>query len=105
MLLRVALAEFAHETNTFASERTGLDEFCANGFYRGDELRQLVGTNTVTGGAITEIERTGSALEAVPIVATSAIPGGLVTGDAFETIVGEITGGLADARPDAFLLD
>lgn len=105
MPLRIAIAEFAHETNTFAAERTGLDAFQANRYLRGEELRELIGTNTVCGGAFAEIERVGPAVEVVPLVATSAIPGGLVTREAFETVVGEIARGLAAARPDAVLLD
>ena len=101
MALRIAIAGFAHETNTFAAAPTGLDAFVANRLFRGDELRELVGTNTVVGGAIEEIDRAGTEVEAVPLVATSAIPGGLVTAEAFETVVGEITEGLAAARPDA----
>jgi microcystin degradation protein MlrC len=38
-------------------------------------------------------------------VATSAIPGGVVTARAFEQVVGEITVGLASSRADAVVLD
>jgi microcystin degradation protein MlrC len=101
---RVALAGFAHETNTFAGSPTGLDEFVANGLFRGDELLQFAGTNTVAGGAIDRIAALPD-LELVPLLATSAIPGGLVTAEAVAAIEGEIVAGLERTRPDAVVLD
>ncbi|HKG25720.1 MAG TPA: M81 family metallopeptidase [Thermomicrobiales bacterium] len=104
MVLRIALAGFAHETNTFASKHTGLDEFVAAGLFRGEEVFGLAGTNTVVGGVV---DRAASVpdVELVPLLATSAIPGGLVTAEAVETIEGEIQDGLRRTRPDAVILD
>ncbi len=104
MGLRVALAGFAHETNTFAATPTGLDEFVAAGLFRGDEVLQLAGTNTVAGGVIDRVEETPD-VELIPLLATSAIPGGLVTVEAVETIEGEIVAGLERTDPDAVILD
>src|SRR6187200_322832 len=86
--MRVLLAGIVHETNTFAEKRTDLDEFEANGFFRGDELLELAGTNTVIGGAVGAARELG--IELIPVVATSAIPGGLVTDRVFELVVGAI---------------
>jgi microcystin degradation protein MlrC len=102
--LRIAVAGFAHETNTFAPWPTDLEEFEANGYFRGEELRSLSGTNTVVGGAVDAIASDPS-LELVPLTATSAIPGGLVTARAVEQIEGEIEAGLREHRPDAVVLD
>lgn len=102
--LRIAVAGFAHETNTFAPWPTDLEEFEANGYFRGDELRSLAGTNTVVGGAVDAIASDRS-LELIPLTATSAIPGGLVTARAVERIEGEIEAGLRETRPDAVVLD
>lgn len=102
--LRIAVAGFAHETNTFASRPTDLADFEANGFRRGRELLELSGTNTVVGGAIDAIAADPS-LDLVPILATSAIPGGIVTARAAERIEGEIAEGLREQRPDAVVLD
>ncbi|MEA2585611.1 MAG: Metallopeptidase family, partial [Thermomicrobiales bacterium] len=44
MALRVAVAGFSHETNTFAWSATGLDEFIANGLLRAEEILDLAGT-------------------------------------------------------------
>jgi microcystin degradation protein MlrC len=102
--LRIAVAGFSHETNTFASRSTDLSEFEANGYFRGDQLLTLAGTNTVVGGAIDAIAA-DAALELIPLTATSAIPGGLVTNRAVEQIEGEIVAGLLKYRPDAVVLD
>jgi microcystin degradation protein MlrC len=104
MVLRVALAGFSHETNTFSGTPTGLDKFLANGLFRGDDLSDLAGTNTVVGGAVDRIAAMAD-LELVPILATSAIPGGLVTAEAVDSIEGEIITGLERSRPNAVVLD
>src|SRR4051812_18590165 len=100
---RVAVVGFAHETNTFSNNLTGLDDFIANGLLRGEELLQLGGTNTVIGGVIERIAAHPS-LELISILATSAIPGGPVTNEAAETISNEIVARLTDHRPDAVVL-
>ncbi|MEA2594200.1 MAG: hypothetical protein QOF01_669 [Thermomicrobiales bacterium] len=104
MALRVAVAGFSHETNTFAGSATGLDEFIANGLLRAEEILDLAGTNTVVGGAIDRIA-TQPDLQLVPILATSAIPGGIVTAQAVNAIEAEIVASLEKARPDAVVLD
>lgn len=104
MVLRIAVAGFSHETNTFAKTPTDLEEFCANGYFRGDDLRGLAGTNTVVGGAIDRIAATAG-IDLLPIIATSAIPGGTVTAEAVDAIEGEIVAGLVRKRPDAVVLD
>ncbi len=104
MLSRIALAGFVHETNTFSRIPTTLLDFVANGLLVGEGLRSLRGTNTVVGGAVDAAEA-GPDIELLPIIATSAIPAGLVTVDAFEHIVGAIIDGLERHRPDAVLLD
>lgn len=101
--MRVLLAGIVHETNTFAEKRTDLDEFEANGFFRGDELLELSGTNTVIGGVVAAARELD--IELIPVVATSAIPGGLVTDRVFEMVVGAIEDALRAQRPDAIVLD
>src|SRR4051794_221755 len=102
--IRIGVAGFSHETNTFAPWPTGLPEFEANGYFRGDELLTQAGTNSVIGGMIDAIGA-DSRLELLPIVATSAIPGGLVTAAAAININDEIADRLRSGRPDAVVLD
>lgn len=104
MSIRIALAGFAHETNTFCSWRTDFEEFEANGLYRGEALLELAGTNSVVGGAVDEARR-DPGIELIPILAASAIPGGLVTARAVNAIEGEIFDRLSIEKPDAVVLD
>jgi microcystin degradation protein MlrC len=101
--MRVLLAGIVHETNTFAEKPTDIDEFEANGLFRGDELLGLAGTNTVIGGALEAAAELG--IDLVPVIATSAIPGGLVTDRAFELVVGEIEEALSRETVHAIVLD
>lgn len=103
MSLRIAVAGFEHETNTFASFNTTYDDFVRHWFYRGDSIRELRDTNTVTGGSVAAIDA-DSNLEIVPLLVAGAIPGGTVTAEAVERIEGEILDGLRRTEPDAVAL-
>jgi microcystin degradation protein MlrC len=103
MGLRIAAAGFEHETNTFASRRTNYEDFVRDWFFRGDDLQQLIDTNTVLGGFVRAITAS-SDLELVPLLHAGATPGGLVTADAVDRIEGEIVEGLRRSRPDAVVL-
>ena len=104
MTVRIALGGIVHETNTFALTPTGIDEFTARRFFAGDEMRRLIGTNTVIGGAL-EVIDADPALEPILTLDATAVPGGTVTRDAFERIVGEIIRGIEVGKPDAVVLD
>lgn len=101
--MRLLLAGIVHETNTFVDKPTDLDEFEANGLFRGDELRVLTGTNTVAGGVVDAARELD--VELIPVIATSAIPGGLVTDRVFELVMGEIEAAIRRESPDAIVLD
>jgi microcystin degradation protein MlrC len=104
MAFKIAVAGFAHETNTFAPKRTDLDAFEASRILHGLELLEARGTNTVIGGVVDAIV-SDPELDLLPIVAAHAIPGGLVTSRTVEAIEGEIVEGLRRAQPDAVVLD
>lgn len=104
MSIRIALAGFAHETNTFSLWPTDLEDFEANGFYRGAELFDLAGTNSVIGGVV-DAARSDPDIDLIPILATSAIPGGLVTARAVNAVHDAIFDALSVERPDAVVLD
>lgn len=107
--MRVAFAGFLHESNSFASAPADMAAFVQGGGYipitRGGALRQTIrGVNLGMAGAFDFGEKIGWNI--VPILWTGAIPSAPVTRSAFETIVGEILQGLADAGPlDAIYLD
>lgn len=75
MVFRVALIEFAHESNTFTVKTTGIQDFQNSRYVRRAEmLEQLRGTGSEIGGAIDAAARMG--WEVVPILAAHANPGG-----------------------------
>src|SRR5688572_20326802 len=104
MTIRVALGGIVHETNTFAVDPTNLAEFRANGLYVANDLQSLAGTNTVIGGALEAIDADAE-LGLLPLAFGSAIPGGTVSREAFEHIVGMIAESIAAGTPDVVVLD
>jgi microcystin degradation protein MlrC len=105
---RIAIAGFAHETNTFAPTPTDYADFLQTTMgpsgVRGERiLAERAGAMPIC-GFVTEAEKAGDAL--VPICWYFAEPAGKVTPNAFERIVAEIVDGVARAgRIDAVYLD
>ncbi|PVA09143.1 microcystin degradation protein MlrC [Pelagivirga sediminicola] len=107
--MKVALAGFLHETNTFAPDRAGLDAFHLGGGYipmtRGSALIEAAReVNLGICGALKAAQAEG--WDIVPTLWAGAIPSAHVTRDAFETIAGEIVTRIAEAGPlDGVFLD
>lgn len=89
--MRVLVAEFSHESNTFNRCPTDYAVFASRGILRGEAALEARGSaNTVLAGML-EVARAQS-WEVVPVLSASAPPGGAVTREAFERIAGEILG-------------
>lgn len=107
--MRIAVAGFQHETNTFAPVKADYDAFEREKNYpkllRGSEVVSgLRGKNIPLAGAIAELEAAGA--DIVPVLWCMATPSAHVTADAFERIAGEIVDGIAAAgRIDGVLLE
>ena len=101
--MRVLIAGFQHETNTFAPSKTGYDDFVRGGAFpalaRGRDLLGMRDINIPVGGFIGAMR--DAAL--VPALWAGATPAAHVTQDAFERIAGEIVG--AAQNVDAIYLD
>lgn len=98
MSFRVAVGEFAHETNTFCPEPTTVEPFKAFMWLKGEELtRANKGNRSYVGGMLARAEELG--ITAVPAFGTMAYPSGTITADAFEEIVGELLNGIEAAMP------
>lgn len=85
--MKIAIAGFQHETNTFASSRAGKDEFVMADSWPGLLLADAVITGTQCmnlpiAGAIAIAEQ----LELVPILWCCAEPSGYVTDEAFDWV-------------------
>jgi microcystin degradation protein MlrC len=98
MVFRVALIEYAHESNTFTVKTTGIQDFQNSRYVRGAEmLEQLRNTTSEIGGAIDAAARMG--WDVVPILAAHANPSGPVRETARREITDEARRLLAECGP------
>jgi microcystin degradation protein MlrC len=101
--MRVAVAGFMHESNTFNPLRTDRAAFAAQGLAFGpallDEWRDA---HHEVGGILEAAGAEG--FEPIPIVMAWATPSGPVADDVFDEITGAIIDGVRRERPDGLLL-
>jgi microcystin degradation protein MlrC len=99
----VLIGQIEHETNTFSSLSTGMAAFDDASLHYGDAVvDDLGGTNTAIGGFLRVAADEG--WDVVPTVAADATPGGIVTANARETLLGAVLEGIERADPDGVLL-
>ena len=104
--LRVAIAGFSHETNSFAPLRAGQEALEAAPLLRGNEiLEEHRDTRSPTAGFL-EVVDADPDTTVVPLVFASMTPMGLVTDEVFDQMMTEILDGLPAEGPfDVVLLD
>lgn len=93
--MRLAVAGFAHESNTFHSQPTGMEDFGRDDFrYKEGEsiVPHYADTFHEIAGYIAGAEQFG--YEIFPIIAAGAVPAGAVTTEAYEYFTGRILEGL-----------
>jgi len=106
--MRIAIAGFQHETNTFAPSKATYEDFERGGGWPpmqhgGAILETMVARNLPVAGFIEHAKGTRHTL--VPILWAATEPSAHVTEDAFERIATRIVNGIRDAAPDAVYLD
>lgn len=107
--MRIATGGIAHETNTFATRPTTIEEFRSRGGFPAltvgpPLLDALRGSNSCTGGFIEAAEELDA--ELVPLIWTFAQPSGIVQQAAYDELVGLLVEQLEDALPvDGVLFD
>jgi len=103
-MTRIAIGGIIHETNTFASGRTGIEAFAQQSLYEGDAvLQHMRDTPTSLGGSIEGLAQAGYI--PVPLMYAAATPGGTVTLDAYETLTSNLLARLRASLPvDGVLL-
>ena len=90
--MRIAIAGFAHESNTFASKPTELSDF---GVTEGvDVVAAYADTFHEIAGYIVAADELG--FELCPLFSASATPAGAVTSEAYEHFTGRIADGLGE---------
>ncbi|MCX4967208.1 M81 family metallopeptidase [Streptomyces sp. NBC_00654] len=105
--MRIMVAGFQHETNTFSATPATYDSFVnGEGFpalRRGEALHELANVNIAMGGFLSATRAYD--WDIVPVIWAAACPSGRVARDAYERITGEILDAAQAIRPDAIYLD
>jgi len=105
--MKILIAGFHHETNTFAPSKATYRHFVHGEGWppmtRGVDILNMRNINVPVAGFIAAME--AAAHELVPVIWTAASPSGPVTEDAFERIAGEIVEAVRHHQPDAIFLD
>ncbi|HXV44752.1 MAG TPA: M81 family metallopeptidase, partial [Anaerolineae bacterium] len=95
---RIAIGGIIHETHSFATTQTTLADFQSQALYYGEALLQAMsGTRSALGGMIEGARVRGWILQ--PTAYGAAMPSGLVTEDAYQTILSELLRRLEEALP------
>jgi microcystin degradation protein MlrC len=101
--MRISVAGFMHESNTFHPQTTGRAAFASQCFQQGaallDEWRDA---HHEVGGFLSSASTLH--FEPLPLLMAWATPSGPVTDDVFDEVVGLLIDGLKRERPDGLLL-
>lgn len=102
--MRVGIIGIQHESNTFVSTPTGLDQFEQGGLAVGDAVREKYqDSHHEIGGFLEGLDAEG--ITAVPILGAHATPSGVVTSSALDALLAIAFDGLNAAGPlDGLLL-
>lgn len=98
MSYRVALLGIYHESNTFITEPTTLEDF-RNGhwLWHGDIRKEYAEAHHEIGGMLEVMDE--ESIEVVPIMVAEATPGGCVSAEAFEALLKGMLAGLRETLP------
>lgn len=87
-MIRVAIAQFGEETNTFVPDILELIDLCPNGWVPADQVvKQFTGTKTYIGGALAAIKELGAVAVPMDIPAANGanfVAGGVLSGACIE---------------------
>ncbi len=102
--MRIGIAGFLHESNTFLPAATALEDFQSTSWTEGPPLlERWSGALHELGGLVDGCAENG--LTAVPLLATYAVPSGTIAASAYDAIAGRLTSLLREALPlDGVLL-
>src|SRR4051794_12076067 len=101
--MRIAIAGFMHESNTFNPLPTNRASFEAQSLLFGADLvREWRDAHHEVGGYLEAAQPLG--FEPVPLLMAWATPAGPVSADVFEEVVGRLIDGVRREKPDGLLL-
>ena len=96
--MRVGIISLAHESNTFATKPTTLEDFRASRLLIGSAARaNTQWGNHEVGGFVDGLTR--EKIDPVPIFIAWSLPGGTITADTYRFLLDGMLGALADAGP------
>lgn len=105
--MKILIAGFQHETNTFAPTKADWNDFVKGGgmpgMTFGSDILDFRSINIPVGGFLEAMH--GKPHKIVPVIWTAACPSAEVTEDAFERISEKIVAATSEQRPDAIYLD
>ena len=105
--MKILVAGFQHETNTFAPTKPSYDSFVRGEDFpalaRGEAVLDLVNVNIPIAGFISHVRKHGH--QVIPVIWAGAGASAHVTQDAYERIAGEIVAGVKAGGYDAIYLD
>lgn len=104
-MYHVIVANFHHETNTFSTESTGLQEYKDRAYALGQEIvEKYAHTKSEVGGFIEELEKHDD-IHMIPVIMADAQPSGPVTAAMYEHVCDEMHRAIEAAeRVDGILL-
>ncbi len=104
-MIRLAVLGMMHETNTYSSNLADLETYNAGAIHRGDELIERFAESQATIGGFLRQSEDQRHVDTVPLIFAGTTPCGMVTAEAYDTIVGEMRQKLNAAGPfDGVLL-
>ena len=105
--MKILVAGFQHETNTFAPSKADWADFVQGGgmpgMTHGSDILDFRGINIPVGGFLDAMH--GGPHQIMPVVWTAACPSAQVTEDTFERITETIVEAASELHPDAVYLD
>ncbi|MEH7331138.1 M81 family metallopeptidase [Neobacillus drentensis] len=102
---RIGIAFFYHESHSFSSMKTEMEQFRNEGYFIGDEIYDAYsGTKTEVGGFL-DVLRQVENVEIVPLLCAAAVPSGVVTTETYSFIEKQMLQSLMNAgRLDGLLV-
>lgn len=97
--MRIGIAAWLHESNTFVTEVTTLSRFAEDLLLVGDEVvEHFAGGHHEVSGFLAELAA-ADGVEAVPVAAFRAMPSGIISAATFDTVQETLMAALATAGP------
>ena len=94
--MKIAIAQVAHESNTFSKVKTTVNDFKKDEWLYGEHVIQRhSGVKSYLGGMIDQGHALG--VELVPIFSATCNPSGTIAKDAYELIINELLAGIQSA--------